>query len=256
MTNRGRALPTPARSAAVGLLLLLGLAAWLAYAGAQQTRTAPPRTGDPLGYAPASKTPPIRIDLDHILEGRVNSQGQLVGVHHAPSAPKTMRVDGQDCRVRIEWTSPGTDNDIRTARVVLLDPRDGRVVREKSSTLYPSAWPASRIEAAIREAYADAVAQDRVDRNGRWEGRTRQGERIGGYLSYDGRFIATAFPYYSPPRGGRSGSTGGSNTTQSSRGGRTGSSAPRSNASNRYDAWNRGGRHATGRTTPSDGGPR
>jgi hypothetical protein len=166
-----------------------------------------------------------------------------------------MRVDGRDCRVSIQWTSPGTDDTIRTARVLLLDPRSGQVVLEKSSTLYPSAWPPSRIETAIREAYADAVAQNRVERNGRWEGHTRKGERIGGYLSYDNRFIATAFPYYTPPpRGGRSGgaSASGQNRGGSQSGGRSGASS-RSNG--RYDDWNRSGRRATGRDT-SEGSPR
>ncbi len=145
----------------------------------------------------------IRIDLEHILEGRVNGSGKLVGVHHAPSAPKTMRVDGRSCPLVIEWTSPGTDNDVRTARVKLLDPQTDRVVLEKFSTLYPSAWTHKRIEKAIREAYDDAKARKQVESNGRWEGRTKGGQRIDGYLSYNGDEIATAFPVYSPPRSQR-----------------------------------------------------
>lgn len=154
--------------------------------------------------APAkARERPIPIDLEHILEGRINGRGQLVGVHHAPSAPKTMRVEGRACTLEIEWTSPGTEQDVRTARVRLRDPDSDRVVLEKFSTLYPSAWTARQIEAAIREAYADAKAGGKVEDSGRWQGRTRSGVRIDGYLSYDGDEIATAFPVYSPPRNAR-----------------------------------------------------
>ena len=111
-----------------------------------------------------------------------------------------MRVEGRDCRLDIEWTSPGTDKDVRTARVKLRDPETNRVVLEKFSTLYPSAWSEKEIEKAIREAYADAKARKRVADNGRWQGQTKQGQRIDGYLSYQGDSIATAFPVYSPPR--------------------------------------------------------
>jgi hypothetical protein len=114
-----------------------------------------------------------------------------------------MRVEGRECRLEIEWTSPGTEQDVRTARVRLRDPGTREVVLEKFSTLYPSAWGRQEIETAIREAYADARTRKRVETNGRWEGRTRDGVRIDGYLSYDGDEIATAFPVYSAPRPAR-----------------------------------------------------
>ncbi len=145
----------------------------------------------------------IRIDLRHILEGRVNSRGNLVGVHHLPSAPKTMDVNGKRCDVEFELTSPGGPRDVRTARVRLMDPRSNRVVLEKFSTLYPEAWNQRQIESSIREAFADALKNKTLDDDGRWQGKTRDGLRIDGFLSYDGTFIASAFPVYIRPRNDR-----------------------------------------------------
>lgn len=150
--------------------------------------------------APRSDTR-IAIDLDHILEGGINRRGDLVGMHHEPSAPKTIRVDGELCFVEFRYTSPGGEDDVRTAEVRLLDPKSKRVVREKFSTCFPVSWNPEAIERAIREAYADAERNRRIQDNGNWEGRTSRGVRIGGYLTRDGDAIATAYPIYTPPRG-------------------------------------------------------
>jgi filamentous hemagglutinin len=115
-----------------------------------------------------------------------------------------MEFDGVDCRVEFVTTSPGTDTDVRQARVFLKHPKTGRVVREKFSTLFPDAWSAAEIQRAIQEAYRDADRRGRVEDNGRWSGQTARGVRIDGYLTRDGRRIATAFPVYSPPRQNRS----------------------------------------------------
>jgi hypothetical protein len=153
--------------------------------------------------APAAqkpKGPPdpktVRIDMRHILEGRVNSRDQLVGLHHEPSAPRTLKFRGKDCDVEFEALSPGGRDDVRTAQVSLVDPRSKRVVAEKFSTLYPDSWDEAGIEAAVREAYADARGRRQINSDGRWQGRTKAGVRIDGFLSYDGTFIASAFPVY------------------------------------------------------------
>lgn len=159
-----------------------------------------PQPGLAQDRAPRADTR-IEIDLDHILEGAINRRGELVGMHHEPSAPKSLRVDGELCFVEFRYTSPGGEDDVRTAEVRLLEPRSRRVFREKFSTCFPVAWSPAQIEQAIREAYADAVRSRRIENNGKWEGRTTKGVRIGGYLSRDGDAIATAFPIYTPPRG-------------------------------------------------------
>jgi hypothetical protein len=163
--------------------LVLGLVALAPPAGA--SAQAPPPDPDR-----------VSIDMGHILKGRVNRQGDLVGIHHAPSAPKSMTVSGRPTQVHFLRTSPGGRTDVRTVRVQLLDPQTGNVVLEKSSTVYPDAWTPDEIENAIREAYADARGHRRIDSRGRWQGQTRGGVRIDGYMTYDGRGIATAFPVY------------------------------------------------------------
>jgi len=140
----------------------------------------------------------IPIRLDHILNGGINRRGDLVGIHHLPSAPKQMRIDGILCQVEIKQTSPGGENDVVTAKILLVEPSTGKIVREKFSTLFPAAWNKTDIEQAIREAYAYAKSHDGTDRDGGFHGRSR-GIRIDGYLTREKGAIATAFPVYQGP---------------------------------------------------------
>jgi hypothetical protein len=114
-----------------------------------------------------------------------------------------MEYDRVECDLEIKQTSPGGEKDVVTARIYLRDPKTKKVVAEKNSTLFPAVWKEAQIEAAIREAYAEAVQLDNVEDNGRWSGRTRAGVRIDGYLSRDNKRIATAFPVYIRKRGER-----------------------------------------------------
>ena len=141
-----------------------------------------------------------KINLEHILHGSINHRGDLVGMHHRPSAPKELKVNNQRCEVKIEQTSPGGPDDVVQARVELVDPDTGRVVKEKFSTLYPSSWSEAEIVSAIREAYADAKQNHRVADDGHFDGHTRSGVRIDGYVSRDEKLINTAFPVYSRPK--------------------------------------------------------
>lgn len=160
---------------------------------------APPARGQANKSKPRPPQPEIRIDLDHILQGRINRQGELVGMHHEPSAPEKIRYRGVLLDVEFRYTSEGDGQAVRTARVVLVDPKDKKVVLEKFSTCFPADWKPHDIEACIRDAYADAKARNRIERNGRWSGFAKDGKRIDGYMSYDGTFIATAFPVLPPP---------------------------------------------------------
>lgn len=145
------------RRAVVGALALLVVAAWAAGAVAQQAR---PKQGQGQAQGPRRLDPRrVAIDMDHILVGRVNRRGELVGLHHKPSAPATMRAQGVVCQVEFEKTSRGGPGEVVTARVLLRDPKSGRIVLQKNSTLYPAEWSSAQIEAAIREAFAEA--QDR-----------------------------------------------------------------------------------------------
>lgn len=151
----------------------------------------------------ADEAASITIDLEHILRGGINRRGELVGLHHQPSAPETMKFEGKACELWFVYTSPGTADEVRTARVELRDPKSQRVLIEKFSTLYPKSWTEKQVEAAIREAYADAVQRKAIDSDGRWEGKTKAGMRIDGYMSANGKSIATAFPVYVRPRNDR-----------------------------------------------------
>ncbi len=169
-------------------------------AGRESGQAQKPNRSKPPGSKPEDR---IDIDLDHILLGGVNRRGDLVGLHHLPSAPRRMKAQGKLCDVYFEYTSPGGSKDVRQARAQLIDPRSDEVVLEKFSTLYPESWTADEIEAAIREAYGDAKSRDAINQDGRWQGKGK-GIRIDGYLSSDGRKISTAFPVYQPPRRGPS----------------------------------------------------
>ena len=148
---------------------------------------------------PGKKPTALPIHTDHIFDGGINRRGDLVGCHHKPSAPKQMRVEGKMCDVEIKQTSPGGEKDVVTAKVILSDPASGKIVREKFSTLFPSAWSKEEIEDAIRDAYTYAKAHGDVDRNGAFHGKARN-IKIDGYLTERGDAIATAYPVYQAPQ--------------------------------------------------------
>ena len=148
---------------------------------------------------PDKKDTAIPLHIDHIFNGGINRRGDIVGVHHLPSAPKQMRVEGKMCDLEIKQTSPGGEKDVVTAKVILRDPASGKVVREKFSTLFPSAWTKADIEQAIRESYSYAKEHGGVDHNGEFHGRAR-GIKIDGYLTERGDAIATAFPVFQAPQ--------------------------------------------------------
>lgn len=137
----------------------------------------------------------IALHVDHVFNGAINRRGDIVGVHHRPSAPKQMRVDGKLCDLEIKQTSPGGEKDVVTAKIILRDPASGKVVREKFSTLFPAAWSKADIEQAIRDAYGYAKEHGDVERDGAFHGRAR-GIKIDGYLTERGDAIATAFPIF------------------------------------------------------------
>jgi len=159
-----------------------------------------PRSESPAAQAEDDEQLPI--NTEHILHGQINSRGDLVGMHHLPSAPKKMRAGGKLCDVEIKVTSSGGDKDVVAAHVRLVDPDTGSTVREKNSTLYPAAWSEATIIAVIHEAYADAVKNHKVNDEGFFTGHAR-GLRIDGYLTRDGNKINTAYPVL-PASGGRS----------------------------------------------------
>jgi hypothetical protein len=190
----------------VALLLVAGFLFGLAPSGPAQTgKDTPPKdvkdgkdtkdTKDKAGKeVPRDKT--ININLDHILHGGINRNGDLVGMHHYPSAPKEMEIDGKKCKVEFYFQNKGGPEEVTTARIKCTDPTTKMVLAEKFSTLYPAGWSKEQIERAIREAFQDARDDNAIDRDGKWGGTCGAGFRIEGYLSPNQKTITTAFPIY------------------------------------------------------------
>ncbi len=170
-------------------VLLLGLTLGLALSGSAQTSKKDQGKDAP-------RDTKINVDLDHILRGGLNRNGDLYGMHHYPSAPREMEVDGKKCKVEFAFQNKGGPQDVTTARISVRDPETRKVLREKFSTLYPAGWSKAQIETAIREAYQYARDNGGVEADGKWGGKCAAGFRIEGYVTRDKRKIITAFPIY------------------------------------------------------------
>ena len=140
----------------------------------------------------------IALHIDHIFQG-ISIAAAISSACIIDPASQAVRVDGKLCDLEIKQTSPGGENDVVTAKIILRDPDSGKVVREKFSTLFPAAWSKADIERAIREAYGYAKEHGGVERDGAFHGRAR-GIKIDGYLTDRGDAIATAFPVFQGSR--------------------------------------------------------
>ena len=138
----------------------------------------------------------VNINLDHIFNGGINRNGDLVGIHHYPSAPKEMEVEGKKCKVEFFFQNKGGPEEVTTARVQCRDPESRKILAEKFSTLFPAGWTREQIEKAIREAIYDAREEDGIEPDGKWGGTCGAGFRIEGYLAPNKKTITTAFPIY------------------------------------------------------------
>jgi hypothetical protein len=189
------------------LLLVAGLLVGLSLSGpAQTTKDAPAKDSkdskdkkdapkDKGGKeVPRDKT--VNINLEHIFEGGINKNGDLVGMHHYPSAPKELVVDGIKGKVEFFFQNKGGPDEVTTARIEVRDPQTKKVLVQKFSTLYPAGWSKEQVEKAIREAFQDAKDDNGIEADGKWGGVCGAGFRIEGYLSPNKRTITTAFPIY------------------------------------------------------------
>lgn len=138
----------------------------------------------------------VNVDLDHIFKGGINRNGDLYGIHHYPSAPKEMTVDGKKCKVEFFFQDKGGPKEVTTARIEVRDVETKEVLRKKFSTLYPAGWSKDEVEKAVREAYQHAQDKDNVEDDGKWGGQCGAGFRIEGYVTRDKKTIITAFPIF------------------------------------------------------------
>lgn len=129
----------------------------------------------------------IDVELDHILMGEINRRGRAVGFHSRPDS-----IDPPNARMT-ERLMPPDANGVYTGKVEVLNQATGAWVEKRGfSSFYPDNLSAVEIEAAIRNAYADALRNDRVLPNGGFAGSSGLGFGIEGFARNGA--IQTAYP--------------------------------------------------------------
>lgn len=151
----------------------------------------------PVRHAPAPARAPDQfevqarnasINMPHILEGHLNTEGKAVGFHSRPGG-----VDAKGSRM-IQVIDHLNGQGVYTGKVQVRS-SDGQswIDKKGMSTFYPDRMSSSDVEAAVRTAYGGALRQGYVG-SGRFSGDSGQGFQIEGFLQ--GGKIATAYPLY------------------------------------------------------------
>jgi hypothetical protein len=134
----------------------------------------------------------INIDMRHISDGHLNAKGKAVGFHSRPDA-----IDPQNSRM-VEQVGNISPEGVYIGRVEIRDPATGQWIPKTSnggqSTFYPDRMSAQDVEAAVRNAYADALRQNPDMPDGLWRGSSGQGFQIEGVVR-NGE-IVTAYPIF------------------------------------------------------------
>ena len=130
-----------------------------------------------------SQTSP-EINLGHIFEGAINSQGRPTGFHSRPGGkdPRYARLN--------KLLSPPNNSGVYTARVEIYDPQDRRW-KEKFSTLFPDSMTRHQVIQAVLHAWKHRSTGNKT----KWEGPSGKGFTIQGYLNRRSN-INTAYPIY------------------------------------------------------------
>ncbi|MBL3696042.1 EndoU domain-containing protein, partial [Pluralibacter gergoviae] len=134
---------------------------------------------DPLGLAGCG-----RVNTKHIFHGEINRRGRAVGFHHEGSI-------GHQGKARVtQVTTPANSHGVYKGKVEIFDNTSGQWIQKgPESTFFPKSWNRQQVISETREAYSKGT----VLPNGKWEGISPSGVKIGGYLDSDGN-INTAFP--------------------------------------------------------------
>ena len=100
-----------------------------------------------------------KLDMPHILDGHLNTKGKAVGFHARPDG-----IDPPNARMteQVGLTNP---QGVYVGRVEIAG-----IPKKQISTFFPDTMSAKEIEAAVRNAYADAIRNNRVDQFGRFTG--------------------------------------------------------------------------------------
>ncbi|WP_425516847.1 DUF637 domain-containing protein [Photorhabdus caribbeanensis] len=126
------------------------------------------------------------INVEHVFHGEINRRGNAVGFHHEAGI-------GYQGKARITAiTAPPNAQGIYRGKIEVFNPQTGQWVQKgPESTFFPQSWSRQQIMSEIRGAHKNATIQP----NGKWEGVSPSGVKIGGYLDNNGN-INTAFPVY------------------------------------------------------------
>jgi filamentous hemagglutinin len=126
-----------------------------------------------------------QIDIDHILNGQINSRGNAVGGHY---------LRDPDVKVN-QWTGAPDVNGVRTGYISVRDPNTGKWIPKKAeTTFFPEHWSKRQCELEVKNAFENSHP---VTINGQsmWEGKSSNGITMRGYYKVDGSG-ATGWPVY------------------------------------------------------------
>ncbi|WP_049190775.1 EndoU domain-containing protein, partial [Serratia marcescens] len=134
---------------------------------------------DPLGLAGCQS-----VNAKHIFHGEINRRGRAVGFHHEGSI-------GHLGKARVtQVTTPPNAHGVYKGKVEIFDSTSGQWVQKgPESTFFPTSWNRQKVMSEVRGAYNNGTVMP----NGKWEGISPSGVKIGGYLDSGGN-INTAFP--------------------------------------------------------------
>ncbi len=120
----------------------------------------------------------------HIFHGEINRRGRAVGFHHEGSI-------GHLGKARVtQVTTPPNAHGVYKGKVEIFDSTSGQWVQKgPESTFFPTSWNRQKVMTEVRGAYNNGTVMS----NGKWEGISPSGVKIGGYLDSGGN-INTAFP--------------------------------------------------------------
>ncbi|EMH4164451.1 EndoU domain-containing protein [Pluralibacter gergoviae] len=134
---------------------------------------------DPLGLAACT-----RVNAKHIFHGEINRRGRAVGFHHEGGI-------GHQGKAKVTQITTSPDaHGVYKGKVEIFNSTDNQWIQKGAeSTFFPKSWSKQQVMSEVRGAYDNST----ILPNGKWEGLSPSGVKIGGYLDSGGN-INTAFP--------------------------------------------------------------
>ena len=133
---------------------------------------------------PNNPKPITAKTLEHIFHGEINKKGNAVGFH---SDAGEMQAINQTRATKI--TKTPDKNGVYVGKVEVQG-----IAKKAESSFFPDSWSKSDVINAVKEAYANRIADTSKGAN-YFEGKSSSGVTVGMFLNKDGT-IATAFPIH------------------------------------------------------------